>query len=298
MRFVECGYQPTRSSEMTWLIRSIQTIDRRSGRSAGGNLFCGGCSRVFPKKNKGRCAPRSLDSAGNPRMLSLRSSFFSTRRLRNRSGVKARFARRLFVSIRRKLRLKHPTGWFAAGREVSRALNLPSDGAFKLYIHLCLVAERSTGRAHADHADLAKVLQKTRRSVVVYLEELRRQGVCSTEPARNQHGQGHIKILDAFWTYERPPAQEKPKNLVDYTTQVRRMLAGRACVRISFSPADEMLAAGLFNRQVPIEVVEHGIALGCTRKYMTLLTTPQSGAITSFSYFQHVIEEAATAKGP
>jgi hypothetical protein len=45
----------------------------------------------------------------------------------------------------RVLRLKHPTGWFAAGREVSRALPLLSDGAFKLYIHLCLTAERSTG---------------------------------------------------------------------------------------------------------------------------------------------------------
>jgi len=45
----------------------------------------------------------------------------------------------------RVLRLKHPTGWFAAGREVLRALALLSDGAFKLYIHLCLTAERSTG---------------------------------------------------------------------------------------------------------------------------------------------------------
>jgi hypothetical protein len=196
----------------------------------------------------------------------------------------------------RVLRLKHPTGWFAAGREVSRALNVLSDGAFKLYIHLCLVAERSTGQVHADPAELAKALRKSRRSVVAYLDELRRQGVCGLQPARNQHGQGQIGILDAFWPYERPPAQEKPKNVADYTSQIRRMVAARACVRISFSPADEKLAAGLFERQVPIEVVEHGIALGCTRKYMTLLTAPQSGAITSLGYFQHVIEEAATAK--
>jgi hypothetical protein len=84
--------------------------------------------------------------------------------------------------------------------------------------------------------------------------------------------------------------------VADYTSQIRRMVAARACVRISFSPADEKLAAGLFERQVLIEVVEHGIALGCTRKYMTLLAAPQSGAITSLGYFQHVIEEAATAK--
>jgi hypothetical protein len=43
-------------------------------------------------------------------------------------------------------RLKHPSGWFAAGREVARAIALLSDGAFKLYIHLCLNADRRTGR--------------------------------------------------------------------------------------------------------------------------------------------------------
>src|SRR6266487_537445 len=42
-------------------------------------------------------------------------------------------------------KLKNPSGWFAAGRKVSRALVLLSDGAFKLYIHLCLKAGRSTG---------------------------------------------------------------------------------------------------------------------------------------------------------
>src|SRR6516225_9798005 len=96
------------------------------------------------------------------------------------------------------LRLKHPTGWFAAGREVSRALRLLSDGAFKLYIHLCLTADRSSGRVQADHADLAKALGKSRRSVVVYLEELRRLGVCKTQPARNQHGQGQIEICEGL----------------------------------------------------------------------------------------------------
>lgn len=51
-------------------------------------------------------------------------------------------------------KLKHPTGWFAAGREVTRALRMLSDGAFKTYIHLCLTADRSTGRVAAGHADL------------------------------------------------------------------------------------------------------------------------------------------------
>jgi hypothetical protein len=196
----------------------------------------------------------------------------------------------------RVLRLKHPTGWFAAGREVSRALPLLSDGAFKLYIHLCLTAERSTGQVQADHADLAKALGKSRRSVVVYLEELRHQGVCKTQPARNQHGQGQIEICEAFWPYERLSAQGKPRSLADYTAHIRCLLAGRACVKVSFSPADEKLAAAFFERRVPIEVVEHGILMACTRKYMTLLTTPNSGLIVSLSYFKDAIEEAAASK--
>ena len=41
-----------------------------------------------------------------------------------------------------RLILKQPTGWFAAGRKVAQALAVLSDGAFKLYIHLCLQADR------------------------------------------------------------------------------------------------------------------------------------------------------------
>jgi hypothetical protein len=196
----------------------------------------------------------------------------------------------------RLLRLKQPTGWFAAGWEVSRALPLLSDGAFRLYIHLCLTAERFTGRVQADHSDLAKARGKSRRSVVAYLEELRRQGVCKTQPARNQHGQGQIEICEAFWPYGRQPPQQKPQSPAEYTAHIRRLLAARARVRVSFCPADEKLAAASFERQVPIETIERGILVACTRKHMTLLTTPNSGLIVSLSYFKDAIEEAAASK--
>lgn len=63
-----------------------------------------------------------------------------------------------------RLILKQPTGWFAAGREVAQALALLSDGAFKLYIHLCLEADRPYGpiRHRLDRAD-ARLAQKMRR---------------------------------------------------------------------------------------------------------------------------------------
>ena len=41
-----------------------------------------------------------------------------------------------------RLILKQPTGWFAAGREVVQALAVLSDGAFKLYMHICFEADR------------------------------------------------------------------------------------------------------------------------------------------------------------
>jgi hypothetical protein len=43
----------------------------------------------------------------------------------------------------RRLRLKSPTGWFAAGQEMAAALALLSDAAFKLYVCI-LVFERGS----------------------------------------------------------------------------------------------------------------------------------------------------------
>ena len=42
------------------------------------------------------------------------------------------------------LALKLPQGRFAAGPEVERALTRLSDGAFKLFLYLCLNARRDT----------------------------------------------------------------------------------------------------------------------------------------------------------
>jgi len=100
-----------------------------------------------------------------------------------------------------RIALKNPTGWFAAGREVARAMALLSDGAFKVYMHVCLTADRSTGRMKVVHTDIATALKKSRRSVVTYLEELREHQICSIEAARNQHAAGHIEVCDPFWPY-------------------------------------------------------------------------------------------------
>ena len=43
-----------------------------------------------------------------------------------------------------RLTLKHPTGFFAAGGEMREALGLLSDGAFKVFVYVCLHADRRT----------------------------------------------------------------------------------------------------------------------------------------------------------
>jgi hypothetical protein len=71
-----------------------------------------------------------------------------------------------------RLTLKQPTGWFAAGREVAQALAVFSDGAFRLYIHLCLHADRHTARARIELTGLAHVLRKSAASIEADLGEL------------------------------------------------------------------------------------------------------------------------------
>ncbi len=193
-------------------------------------------------------------------------------------------------------RLKHPSGWFAAGREVARALVLLSDGAFKLYMHLCLNADRRTGRLSSEYGRLAAASHKSRRSVVTYLEELRRHGVCSIQAAVNQHLGGQIEICDPFWPYEKVRSLTKSDTLAGYIEQTRRLLGARRCIGSAFTPADERLAAALFERRIPIEEVEHAVLLGCARKYVALINHQSRDSIVSFSYFQNVIEEVRELK--
>ena len=70
------------------------------------------------------------------------------------------------------LRLKEPCGWFAAGTSFRRAMGALSDGAFKLFAHICLEADRRTGCLDAAQAELAKAIGKSRRVVGKYVEEV------------------------------------------------------------------------------------------------------------------------------
>jgi hypothetical protein len=76
-----------------------------------------------------------------------------------------------------RLTLKHPSGFFAAGCEMTGALTLLSDGAFKIYVYVCLRADRHTAQLRFRMAELAQATGHSTRSLTTYLEELRRTEV-------------------------------------------------------------------------------------------------------------------------
>src|SRR6516162_4227381 len=95
-----------------------------------------------------------------------------------------------------RLILKQPTGWFADGREVAQALELLSDGAFKLYIHLCLEADRYTGRVSVEPTEWARILRQSSASIEADLMDLQRQGICERHTDQ-------VEISDRYWPYQK-----------------------------------------------------------------------------------------------
>ena len=190
-----------------------------------------------------------------------------------------------------RLILKQPTGWFAAGREVAQALALLSDGAFKLYVHLCLEADRHTGRVRIATAALTLILRKDAASIEAGLDELQHQGVYDRQADQ-------VEICDRFWPYQKqvPLAAGPPE--VEFLRQARTAFLAPACVRSTFTAADEKLACNLGRSGVPLEQVRRAIWLGCARKYIALLNGQSQLPITSLAYFASLIEEVRQPQIP
>jgi hypothetical protein len=202
-----------------------------------------------------------------------------------------------------RLRLKRPTGWFAAGQEMAAALLLLSDAAFKLYVFLCLNVDRHSARMVWEPMELANLLQRDRQSVTDALEELCRCQVCIRHPdvdGRIALDRLSVEICDRFWPYEKPPVEEFGIDQNRYIQQVRQMLLRPACVRVHFSAADERLAAILYRRGVTLVHLQRAIWLGCARKYAALLNGSEHAPmlVTSLHYFSALVNEVGeTAVG-
>jgi hypothetical protein len=88
------------------------------------------------------------------------------------------------------MRMKSTTGWFAAGREVAEAMGLLADTAFKLFMWLCLHADRSRGTIAAVPKVIAGALGKTEAEITKNLDDLFQREIGSSailmHPAKNK----------------------------------------------------------------------------------------------------------------
>jgi hypothetical protein len=80
-----------------------------------------------------------------------------------------------------------------------------------------------------------------------------------------------------------------------YIEQVRQKRLRPACVRASFSAADQRLATNFYRRGVTLIQLERVIWLGCARKYTALLNGQNAMLITSLYYFTGLVDEVVAA---
>lgn len=192
------------------------------------------------------------------------------------------------------LQLKQPAGFFAAGAEVGDALSRLSDGGFKVFMYVCLHADRRTAQFRFRATELANAVGHSTRSLTTYLEELHRSEVGSVYRASNQHELGRIEIRDRFWPYHKQAGDSEldPEQTL-YVARVRGWFLDQACVGAAFSVADERLAAEWYRAGISLDVVGRAVLLGCARKYVALCNHGAGSPITSLHYFSGIIEEVA-----
>ncbi len=169
-------------------------------------------------------------------------------------------------------RLKRRRGFFAAGAEFTRALDVLGNGAFKLFAHVCLEADRATARLAFDRGELAGQLGKSRSAL---------GATCANWPA---------------------PASTSLRPLLTSTATPCwpcRRTTGPAGVGIRGpGPADARLAGGWHARSVPLETVRHAILLGCVRKSMALIERPATQPVRRLCYFESSLREVQRESFP
>jgi hypothetical protein len=190
------------------------------------------------------------------------------------------------------LRLKQPTGWFAAGTEVAQALGLLPDGAFKLFMWICLNADRSLGSIRVEPGEVAHVLGKTEAEIQANLRDLFLAEI--GQPTAD----GTIQVSDRFWPYERSPTDRPEETPATYISRMKRVFLDRRCVQSAFTAADEKLAIELYQAGVSIADAEHAIMLGSLRKYVALINNGRGTPITSLRYFAALFEEVQQNVAP
>jgi hypothetical protein len=200
---------------------------------------------------------------------------------------------------RERLMLKRPAGWFAAGREFMEALELLSEGAFKLYVYTCLQADRHTGRIVLEHARISRILRQCPDRITGHLNELGKCGVFHIDPGLNGGEVALVEIRDRFWPYRKQPAAIRPgSEQACFIGKVRDLVLAPACVRAVFTAADEAITSGLYDRGVSLEQIRRAILLGCARKYVSMINGQTRTRISSLQYFVPIVDEVTASAIP
>jgi hypothetical protein len=192
--------------------------------------------------------------------------------------------------------LKNPRGWFAAGAEVQKAMHLLTDGAFKLFVYLCLNARRDTGVLEGSLTQLAKNVKKGQHTVRLYLREMEAAGICRSQFGHSPLGHGAVEVTEEFWPYQKSDQEPSSDDSFEFVTAIRKMLQARACVKTLVSAADEILARQWFDRGISLERIEQAILMGCIRKYVSWRNNQTRTMIGSLQYFVPVLEEVLNTK--
>jgi hypothetical protein len=189
----------------------------------------------------------------------------------------------------RRLRLKKNKGWFPAGESFLTAMDILSDHTFKLFVFVCLNADRETATYTTGITRLAAVLGKFRTEIVRYLAELQDKKVCLVKHI--PYGPITFRIMDEYWPYEcgdRPVVQTDDGRYVD---AVRNLFLGLGCTSGRFGPAEAGQARELEKHGISLNELEDAMIVGACRKYVSWLSNGPSDPIASLHYFESLIEE-------
>jgi hypothetical protein len=194
------------------------------------------------------------------------------------------------------LKLKNPKNWFAAGEEMRKAIILLTDGAFKIFVYICLHARRDTGTLETSQTELVRNLHKSQGNIRKNLRELQNAGVCKVQMTQSRHVKGSIEIAPEYWPYDSESDEPLQEEEIAYIAAVKKLLSARSCIRPSFSIADERLAREWFVRGIPLEQIEQTILIACSRKYIAWRNGQCKTPINSLRYFESTLEEVRGQK--
>jgi hypothetical protein len=117
-----------------------------------------------------------------------------------------------------KLKLKKATGWFPAGDGFIKAMTVLADGPFKVFVYLCLNADRQTATCQSSYQRLAVGIGKSRHTVEAYVAELKAKGLCTVVTSRIPYVGSTIRIADEYWPFVTAgddPAPDSSDSYVD-----------------------------------------------------------------------------------